>query len=238
MTKYLVPIFVLLSGCSWISSSNDYEAYWHDTYYKLTLNDNHTFCYLYEGHRGNSEFKGTYRIHNDTIILNESTNKLEELKFLKHGSDCLVELETRFSYCIRKTQEWGSERIAINYPQLKERKQNEKEEVIKLINIALTNPRLEKYFDSSDTPLVIQEYYQINAKNNVKLKYKGEDVRILNKKQIDEAGISRYLIIDEVTIGLKHSMVDFQVMPESYIGVLDFFNKENAEWKLKKRIPY
>lgn len=235
MTKYLVPIFVLLSGCSWLNSSNEYEAYWYETYYKLTLNKNHTFYYLYEGHRGNSEYKGTYKIHNDTIILHESTNELEELKFLKHDSGCLVELETSFSYCIRTTQEWGSERIAINYPQLKERNQNEKEEVIRLINIALTNPKLEKYFDLSDNPLVIQEYYQINANNNVQLRYKGEEVRILNQKQIEDNGISRYLIIDEVTIGLKYSMIDFQVMPEGYIGVLDFFNKENAEWKLQKR---
>ncbi|MEZ5041131.1 MAG: hypothetical protein R2828_35990 [Saprospiraceae bacterium] len=230
-----MSILLLLSGCSWMSNSNEYEAYWYETYYKLTLNKNLTFKYIYEGHRGNSEFKGTYKIHNDTIILNESSHELKELKFLRHQSGCLVELETRFSYCKRTTEEWGSERIAINYPQLKESNKKEKEEVIKLINIALTNPALEKYFIPTNNPLIIQEYYEINANNNVRLIYKGKEAQILTKEQIEENGISRYLIIDEVTIGLKSVMIDFQVMPEGYIGVLDFFNKENEEWKLLKR---
>jgi len=184
---------------------------------------------------GNSEFKGTYKIYNDTIILNESSDELEYLKFLKHQSGCLVELETRFNYCKRSTEEWGSKRIAINYPQLSESNKKEKEEVIKLINIALTNPELEEYFDSLNNPLIIQEYYEINTNNNVRLMYKGEEVQIFSKEQIEKKGISRYLIIDEVTIGLKSVMIDFQVMPEAYIGILDFFNKENGERKLVKR---
>jgi len=235
MTKYLISILILTTSCSLLDNPNDYEAYWYETYYKLTLHKNLTFKYRYEGHRGNAVFEGTYNILNDTIILTESTNKLEEQMFLRYDSDCLVELETRFSYCKRTNEELGSERIAINYPQLKESNQKEKDDVIGLINIALTNPEFDKYFDPAEGPLVIQEYHEINANNNVKLRYKGVEAQILTKKQIEKNEFSRYLIIDEITIGLKSVMINFKVMPEGYIGVLDFFNRENNEWKLHKR---
>jgi len=235
MTKYLVSICILFSGCSTLNNSNDYEAYWYETYFKLTLNKNLTFKYIHEGHLGNSEYEGTYKILNDTIVLNESSKKMEELRFLRYDDDCLVELETRFSYCKRTTEEWGSERIAINYPQLKESNPEEKETVIELINIALTNPELEKYFDSKDGQLKIQEYFEIREENNVELNYKGNNAVILSKEEIERNQIEEYLVIDEITIGLNSAMIDFQIMPEFSVGILDFFKKENGDWKLNKR---
>ena len=198
------------------------------------MNKNQSFKYIHEGHLGNSEYKGTYEIDNDTVILSESTNKLDLLKFLKYDSECIVELESRFSYCKRNTEEWGSERIAINYPQLKETSPKEKEEIIELINIALTNPKLEKYFDPK-IGLKIQEYYEITEANNVKLSFKGNAVQILSKQELEQMKIEEYLVIDEVNIGLNSAMIDFQVMPEFSVGILDFFKKENGMWKLKKR---
>lgn len=191
---------------------------------------------MYEGHRGDSKYRGTYTIRNDTIILNESTNTLEELRFLKHNSGCLVELETRFSYCQRKNGQLGGEKIAINYPQLEERNQKEKREVIDLLNIALTNPELEKYFDPAETPMIIQEYHQINANSNVRLSYTGEEAQIVSLKEIEENEISRYLTIEDVTIGLESAMIKCRVMPEEHIGVLDFFTRQNGKWKLRERL--
>ena len=95
----IVCIIISLLGCSWSNVSNKYEAYWYETYYELILNKNQTFKYRFEGHRGNLEYRGTYEIVNDTLILNEPTKKLEESKFLIDGSECLIELETRFDYC-------------------------------------------------------------------------------------------------------------------------------------------
>ena len=102
--KFVVLVCFLLTGCSFENNSKEYEAYWYETYFKLTLNGNQTFKYQYEGHLGFSEYDGTYKIIDDTIVLSESTKELEELRFLIYDDDCLVELESTFDYCIRSAE--------------------------------------------------------------------------------------------------------------------------------------
>ena len=196
--------------------------------------DSNKYEYLSKGHLGTGvPTSGTYEISGATLIL-KSEHTSHPRKFLILEDGCLVELETRFDFCKRQTDEWGSSRRAINYPQLKERNPKEKEDVIEMLNTALTNPELKKYFKDTTINLVVQEYFEIKKSNNIKLSCFGKPVVLMSEAEIKAAGFVDYLIIDQVNVGLTSAMVDFQVMPEFYVGILDFFENENEVWKLNE----
>lgn len=232
---YILFFYLLLSACNSNSLAGNYEAFWYETYNKLELYGDYSYKYEYRGHRGNGKFKGHYEISNDTIILNGPIEKEGLSKFLLVEDGCLIEMETRFEFCIRHQDEWGSRRRAINYPQLKEKSANEKKEVIKMLEVALTNPKLKEYFDDSTKNLIVQEYFEIRKTNNIELTYFGQPIKLMSELEIKSDSIKKYLIIDEVNIGLNSAMIDFQVMPEFSVGVLDFFDKQNGEWILNEK---
>jgi hypothetical protein len=52
----------------------------------------------------------------------------------------------------------------------------------------------------------------------------------LTTDEIKEAQVDEYLIIDDVRLGAETGKVDFQVMPEFSISILEFFEKVNGQW--------
>lgn len=234
-SKFLIILLLLLNGCDSNQLIGKYEAYWYETYHKLKLKSGNKYVYKSDGHLGMGEFRGTYEVIGDTIRLKGEMEKRGLINFLIAEDGCLIELETRFDYCKRNKKIWGSGKRSINYPQLKEKNEQEKVDVIQMLETALTNPKIRKYFEDTTKRIVVQEYYEIKRSNDIVLTCFNKPVDLKSKEEIESEQIEEYLVVDEINIGLNSAMIDFQVMPEFYIGILIFFSKENGYWKLKKR---
>lgn len=231
----VLGLFFIIYGCSRNELSGKYRSYWYETYHELILRDNSTFEYKSEGHLGGDDFSGTFDKIGDTLILNSRENQSGLSKFLVLEDGCLAELETRFGYCQYSGDDFITKKRKINYPQIKERNRKEKDDVIQMLEIALTNPEIRKYIEDTTMNLIVQEYYEINKRNNLKISCFEKEIELLSKEEIKLRDIKEYLIIDEINIGVYSVLIDFQVMPEFSVGILDAFYKENDEWQLNKR---
>ena len=158
------------------------------------------------------------------------SNKLESDKFLIDSAGCLVDIETRYDYCKTWPDEWGSTKKNINYPQLKTSNEKRKQDVEWMLQQAFQNKEILEYFPDTTKSLIVQEYYEINKYADLDLQWYGNQIIFLSEKEIKKQNIKDYIIIDEINVGLKSAMVDLQVMPIFYIGILDFFQKENGQW--------
>lgn len=233
MNRFLVliiTIFVLFS-CEKEKTTveGNYKAFFYMTTWELNLTENNEFIYKSEGHLAFSDsITGKYKTKGDTIIL--LSEKLDYLKFLKKDYNCIIEIESRFDYCIKWPKIWGSRQQNINYPQLKTSNVKLKKEVEWMLQIALDNKKISERLANINNNLIIQEYFEINKNSNLNLEYNGKPIIFLSEKEIEKREIKEYLIINELSVGLESATVDFQIKPGYGIGTLDFFDKKNGKW--------
>jgi hypothetical protein len=210
-----------------------YKAFYYETQWILTLNSDSSFTFITEGHIGDFKENGKYLISGDTLVLEKAD--MEQMKLLIDGDSCLIEIETRFDYCKRCTDEYGSRKRSINYPQLSTENKTLKNNVEWMLQTALNNKKILNYLPDTIDTLFIQDYYEINEKSNMNLNWNGKKVKFLSEVKIKDQNIKSYIIIDEFDVGQKTAMINFNMMPEPWHGTLDFFKKEAGNWKHETR---
>jgi len=110
-------LLLLLFGCQNQSNVNGkYESFWGETYFALELLPKNKYKYKIEGHLAFDNLEGEYSISKDTLILKGQGLNGFYNKFVLLENDCLMEVETRFEYCKRKSKTWDTKHYPIKSP--------------------------------------------------------------------------------------------------------------------------
>lgn len=193
------------------------------------------FTYLSSGHLGAERpISGEYKISGDTLILLTESLSYHN-KLLIDGDSCLIEIELQTDFCNKRTDKWGSRWTDINYPQIKVIGVPTKQRVQWMLETALNGNEILRYFPDTTKSIVVQEYFELNRNANLNLKSHGTEIILLTKQEIKERKVEEYLIIDDLRLGVETGHVDFQVMPDFSISILEFFEKRNGKWIHLKR---
>lgn len=235
--KRIIIYLVLLTSLTNCSekrkvANGTYLAFFYETEWSIKITDD-KFTYLSSGHLGTERpITGGYKIIGDTLIL--LTDSIYN-KFLIDGDSCLIDIEMQTDYCAKRGDEWGSRWRDINYPQIKTTNPTTRNRVLWMLETALNGKEILEYFPDSTKSIVVQEYFELNKRADLKLKSHGTEITFLTGEEIKERQIDEYLIIDDVRLGLETGNVDFQVMPEFSTSILEFFEKINGQWTHLKR---
>lgn len=100
--KLIISILFILvnSFCSAQTFEKTFSGQWATTSWTFEFHKDGTYKRISQGHYGNTEVKGNYSIHNDSIQLNhfENTHGTINKYYLLDGDSFLVDLELLYDY--------------------------------------------------------------------------------------------------------------------------------------------
>jgi|GEM_PF-2775531 len=108
--RNVIVFLPFLFGCDNTHPIGEYEAFFYETYFKLTLSGNQHFELQIEGHFEDNTYEGKFKMDKDQLTLqNEELDwDMKEFKFL--NDTCLINVDSGFDYCKYRSFPWGSKK--------------------------------------------------------------------------------------------------------------------------------
>jgi hypothetical protein len=229
-----------------------FEGSWAETVWSFEFSKDNTYKRTSDGHFGNTEVFGKYKINRDTILLTsyENTDGTISEKYLIDGDSCIIDINLKFDYCKTKPGKIENNEIIyqpmrqsrkrnIIYPQLPTNNKEKISEVENILMQIINWTELDRYFHADAIPqrkpLIIQNYFEIKSKNGLELIKFGQPVIFKSKEDIKKEDIKEFLEIKEFNIMKDYISVSIEYRIEGVSARIMFDkNKDDNTWNLSK----
>lgn len=210
---------------------------WADTRWYFIFKKDGTYKRISNGHYGNTEITGNYKMYNDTVELTsgyEGTNKTVNPLYLLDKQGRLIDYWLRYDYVPFEASKkeyavFPSQLRAIKYPQTDTKDTSQKKQLTGMLLQFLCADTVRKTFSDirNSSEILIGNYYQLSENTIRNIKNEILTLKFINPDKITK---DFYIEIEDINMNPEEVWIRLNIKGAQRSNVWATYHKVDGKW--------